>query len=172
MKTLSILLFLVVCIASTASAQAISVGPGLEYATPLGSFGDKVNGGFGAVVAAKLSLPFISVVGGVDYIWLSEKEVITNVGGNFVSTKTSAELMGLNAGATFGLFPLVYAGAEVGTYFVTEKVNQDGATSTGKVTLGSFAPIVGASFGMFDVSARYVFIKDSNFLLLRGVIFF
>jgi hypothetical protein len=169
----TVIAFVLLCVASsTASAQVFKIGPGLEYAIPLGSFGDRVGGGIGGAGQVRLDLPFISVQGAVDYIKFAEKELTSTAGGSLSTTKSSAEMWGLNAGATIGLLPFLYGGAEVGTYFVTERLDSGGSGSDNKVTLGSFAPLLGASFGMFDVSARYVFIKDSNFLLIRGVVFF
>ena len=172
MKTTILLLIVFVCAASTASAQAFRIGPGLEYASPLGTFGDRVSEGFGGVGQVKLDLPFISVLGAVDYIRFSEREIISTVGANRVTTKTSAEMWGLNAGATLGLFPFVYGGAEVGTYFVTARTEVSGSGTETKLTRGSFAPLLGVSLGIVDISARYVFLQDSDFLLLRGVVFF
>ena len=171
MKPFALLLVLFLA-TSVASAQVFKFGPGLEYASPMGSFADRVGSGIGAVGQVKLDLPFVTVLGAVDYIQFAEKEVIQNVGGTFVTTKHSAEMWGLNAGATLGLLPMFYGGAEVGTYFVTERAEESGTGTDTKITRGSFAPLIGVSLGRFDVSARYVFLKDSDFLLLRGVVLF
>lgn len=171
MKPFALLLVLLLA-TSTASAQLFKFGPGLEYAQPIGTFADRAGSGIGGVGQVKFDLPFVTVLGAVDYIKFAEKEVTENVGGTFVTTKHSAEMWGLNAGATLGIFPLVYGGAEVGTYFVTERKEASGSGTDHKVTLGAFAPLVGVSFSRFDVSARYVFLKDSDFLLLRGVVLF
>jgi len=166
MRATSLFLVLLFLLCSVASAQVFNIGPGLEYASPIGSFGDAVGGGIGGAGQVKLDLPFISVLGAVDYIKFAEKELSAG------TIKSSAEMWGLNAGAAIGILPFLYGGAEVGTYFVTQRVETGGTGTDEKVTFGSFAPLVGASLGMFDLSARYVFLKDSNFLLIRGVIFF
>lgn len=172
MRTPAVLLCILLTAASTASAQVLKFGPGLEYASPMGTFADRVGSGIGGVGQVKFDLPFVTVLGAIDYIKFSEKELITNDGGTFVTTKYSSEMWGLNAGATLGLLPMVYGGAEVGTYFVTERAEVSGSGTDTKITRGSFAPLVGISLGMFDVSVRYVFLKDSDFLLLRGVVLF
>jgi len=172
MRTSALLFLLFLVAASTTSAQVLKFGPGLEYAAPIGTFADRVGSGIGGVGQVKFDLPFVTVLGAVDYIKFSEKELTTNVGGTFVTTKQSAEMWGLNAGATLGLLPMIYGGAEVGTYFVTERTEESGTGTDHKVTLGAIAPLVGVSFGAFDVSARYVFLKDSDFLLVRGVVLF
>lgn len=172
MRTRALLLVVLLAAASTASAQLLKFGPGLEYAAPMGSFADRVGSGIGGVGQVKFDLPFVTVLGAVDYIKFSEKELTTNVGGIPVTTKQSAEMWGLNAGATLGLLPMIYGGAEVGTYFVTERTELSGSGEDHHVTLGAIAPLLGISFGRFDVSVRYIFLKDSDFLLVRGVVLF
>lgn len=172
MRTSALLFIILLVAASNAAAQLFKFGPGLEYAAPMGNFADRVGSGIGGVGQLRFDLPFVTVLGAVDYIKFSEKEATEDVGGTFVTAKRSAEMWGLNAGATLGLLPMIYGGAEVGTYFVTERTEESGTGTDHKVTLGAFAPLVGVSFGRFDVSARYVFLKDSDFLLLRGVVLF
>ena len=57
------------------SAQIFKIGPGIEYASPMSDFSDRVGGGIGGAAQVKLDLPFITVLGAIDYISFAEKEV-------------------------------------------------------------------------------------------------
>jgi hypothetical protein len=87
--------------------------------------------------------------------------------------KNSATMWGINAGATISLFVALYGGVEVGSYIISQTTQVTGSPeTTSDITRGAFAPLLGASFAMFDLSARYVVMESSNFVVFRGVIFF
>lgn len=156
-----------------AQAQFPKFGLGAELGVPVGDFGTGVGTGIGGAAIVKLGLPIVTIHASADYLAFAEKEVsgtIPLIG--TVNTKTSSTMWGINAGVTFTMFPFVYAGGEVGRYSSTTKAEISGfpATET-KATKTAFTPIVGVSFLMFDVSARYVIMEKSNFALLRAALF-
>jgi len=170
----TILIAILMCAAVTLSvAQLPSFGVGVEAALPSGTFADAAGMGFGGSLIVELDLPVVSVYAAGDYLMFAEKEVSTTVPfvGTFTS-KSSSSMFGINAGVKLSILPLVYAGAEVGQYFITSKVEFNGATSESSQNKTAIAPMVGASLLMLDVSARYVIMSDANMVVIRGAITF
>jgi hypothetical protein len=167
--TLALILLLTVGAAGV-EAQLVTFGIGAELPVPTGTFGDAVSTGFGGTAMAKLKIPVVDLYGAVDYLNFGTKEFST--GSPPVSAKASATMWGINAGARISLFVLAYGGLEVGSYIITQKTEIAGTpASTGEVTRGAVAPVLGATLAMFDLSARYVIMEETNFIVLRGVLF-
>ena len=169
MKKQVVLALLLALAAAGTRAQLIQFGIGAELPIPTGSFGDVVSTGFGGTAIAKIKVPIVDIYGAVDYLDFGAKET----GGTSGSVKTSATMWGINAGATISLFVVMYGGVEVGSYIISQKTETAGApATTSDITRGAIAPVVGASFTMFDLSARYVIMENTDFFVVRGAIFF
>ena len=171
MKKILAVLLLLGLTATAGQAQLIKLGIGAELPLPTGTFGDVVSSGFGGTAIAKLKIPIVDIYGAVDYLNFGEKEITGT--GTTGSVKNSATMWGINAGATISLFVVLYGGVEVGSYIISQKTETAGApATTSDITRGAIAPVVGASFTMFDLSARYVIMENTDFFVVRGAIFF
>lgn len=142
----------------------ISLGIGGSLNTPAGDFSDQASTGWGAMAGVKLGVPIVDITGIVEYLSFGEKDV---TGGTL-----EASMWGFAAGGRITLFPMVYGGLEVGTYTVTRNNNLGGQESEGKISYGSWAPIVGVNVAGFDFNARYVVMDKASFTSLRAAYWF
>jgi len=165
MKKLVLILPFLLFVTNAASAQMIDFGVGAELGIPLTTdFKDVAGTAFGGTVMAKMDLPIVTVTGSVDYLSFGEKDLLV--------AKTSSSMWGINVGGRLSLLPLIYLGAEAGTYIISSKVQLTGLpeekTSDTKF---AFAPLVGFSLWKLHVDARYVIIQDSNMGVIRAMLF-
>ncbi len=162
MKKILPVLFALFFITSSYAQLPYKSGVGVEAAFPTGDF--SVGQGFGAHYLGQISLPLIDITGSVGLDKFAEKD-------NGL-VKTSAIMYGVNVGAQLGIFPFVYAGAQLGNYWRTFTVNTPNGKSDASDSQVAITPLVGVHIAIFDVSARYTIMKDSDFFALRAAIFF
>jgi hypothetical protein len=143
----------------------VSLGVGASFNTPAGDFADQVKAGWGGMAGVKIGIPLIDVTGAVEYIDFGEKEIIAG-------TTSDASMWGFTAGGRFTLFPMVYAGAEIGTFKVTRTTTIGSQETQGDITYGAYGPILGLNLLGFDLNARYMVMDQATFTSIRLIYWF
>ena len=143
----------------------VSLGVGASFNTPAGDFADQAKAGWGGMAGVKIGIPVIDVTGAVEYIDFGEKDIATGTTGE-------ASMWGFTAGGRFALFPMIYAGAEIGTFSVTRTTTIGSQESTGDITYGAYGPIVGLNLLGFDLNGRYMVMDQATFTSIRLIYWF
>jgi hypothetical protein len=81
-------------------------------------------------------------------------------------------MWGFTAGGRVTLFPMLYAGVEIGSFGVTQSTTIGSQETEGKITYGAYGPIVGLNFVGFDFNARYMVMESASFTSLRLIYWF
>ncbi len=144
--------------------DVVSLGVGASFNTPTSDFADQVAGGWGAMAGAKFAIPLIDITGAIEYMDFGKKE---NSG-----VSSDATMWGFTAGGRFTLIPLLYLGAEIGSFGVTRTTTVGGQESEGKITYGSYGPIIGFNILGLDLNARYIIMDKATFTSIRAIYWF
>lgn len=116
------------------------------------------------MAGVKVGIPLFDFTGGVEYLDFSEKEF---TGGN-----NDASMWGFTVGGRFALFTVIYAGAEIGSYSVTNTTTIGSQESKNETTYGAYGPIIGVNLIGFDFNFRYMVLESSNFSSFRLIYWF
>jgi hypothetical protein len=143
----------------------VSLGVGGSFNTPAGDFADQAAAGWGGMAGVKIGVPIIDVTGAVEYLDFGAKDITTGTTGD-------ASMWGFTAGGRFALFPMVYAGAEIGTFNVTRTTTIGSQETKGEITYGAYGPIVGLNLLGFDLNARYMVMDKATFTSFRLIYWF
>ena len=167
MKKLYVVLFAIILVASTASAQQfwgqgkMSWGGGLELSLPLGNLGDWAGFGFGPFGKFQYGMnDNVLLTGSLGYTYWTGKDQ----GGG---VKTTASAVTLLFGGKYNLSQQVTKGfyglGEIGLYFASytwpnpaQGFFGGGTTYSVSETNFVFVPGAGYEFGNFDVSVKFV----------------
>jgi hypothetical protein len=167
MKQLVLLAFLLLLPGIAASAVLggiVSLGVGASFNSPAGDFADQAAAGWGGMAGVKIGVPIIDVTGAVEYLDFGSKDI---TGGT-----AEASMWGFTAGGRFALFPLIYAGAEIGSFGVTRTTTIGSQESKGTITYGAYGPILGLNLLGFDLNGRYMIMDKATFTSIRLIYWF
>jgi hypothetical protein len=160
MRRLPLIIAVVALMSGSADAQlGFGFGVGAATAIPAGDFSDRASTGWGGSLQARFGIPVVTFTGAVEYLSFGEK--------SFAGGTSSSQMWGFNVGARLTLFPFVYGGVEIGSYRENSTTTIGSQETEGSITRGSVAPVIGAEFLGFDLSARYVFMDKTDFTSVR-----
>jgi hypothetical protein len=173
MKKILSVLFAVLLFAGYANAQnKLSFSAGGNLALPMGSFGDVVNFGFGATVAADYPLAD-KIVGTatIGYLIWSGKDF----GQSGVTAKTDFKAIPILAGVKYFVSKDFYALGQLGFHLFStsgeSKFTYLGQTMTTKIDGSStdFTLSLGAGYiiGNLDIAGSFYIISNANYLGAR-----
>jgi hypothetical protein len=176
MRKAYIVLFAILLVASTASAQQfwgqgkMSWGGGLELSLPLGNLSDVAGFGFGPFGKFQYGLnENILVMGSLGYTYWTSK----SVGGVDVNASAVSFLVGGKYNLSQQVTKGFYGMGEIGLYFASSTValpayyGFGGGTASASFTRFVFVPGAGYEFGNFDVSLKFVLGSDVTNIAAR-----